>query len=88
MDILSLFAYFETSALTVQIRQLAIISQAILTMSGRVTILGISRWTSKGGRYRAIRRFFAANLPWSEMLVKFVQTHLFNSHHEHLLAGD
>lgn len=88
MDILSLFACFETSALTVQIRQLAIISQAILTMTGRVTILGISRWTSKGGSYRTIQRFFAANLPWSEMLVKFVQTHLFNSHHEHLLAGD
>ena len=27
-------------------------------MSGRVTMLGISRWAGKGGSYRTIQRFF------------------------------
>ncbi len=88
MDILSLFACFETCGLTVQIRQLAIISQAVLAMTGRVTMLSISRWTEKGGSYRTIQRFFTGKLPWAEMLVKFFQTHLFNPNHEYILVGD
>lgn len=88
MDILSLFACFETFGLTVQIRRLAIISRAILTMTGRITMLSISRWTSEGGSYRTIQRFFATRLPWAEMKVKFFKIHLFNSAHEYLVAGD
>ena len=39
MDILSLFACFQTLTATATIRQLSLISQAILTMTGRVTML-------------------------------------------------
>lgn len=88
MDILSLCACFETFVLTVQIRQLAIISQAVFSMTGRITMLSLSRWSEKGGSYRTIQRFFATSLPWARMLVSFFRTHLFNPSHEYILAGD
>lgn len=70
------------------VRQLAIIAQAMLTMTGRITMLSLSRWTEKGGSYRTIQRFFATPIDWSEMMVKFFQRHLFNREDEHILAGD
>ncbi|WP_146066688.1 transposase, partial [Candidatus Venteria ishoeyi] len=48
-------------------RQLQIISQALLTMTGRITMLGISRWTEKGGSYRTIQRFFAKKIDWCSL---------------------
>lgn len=88
MEILSLFACCSPLTADVSIRQLAIIAQAVLTMTGRVTMLGISRWTSEGGSYRTIQRFFATSLPWTAIKVKFFETHLFNPQREYILAGD
>lgn len=88
MEILTFFACFETLAPTTACRQLAIIAQAMLTMTGRITMLSISRWTQKGGRYRTINRFFATRLAWTEWLVRFFETHLFNPDQEYILAGD
>ncbi len=51
-------------------------------------MLGISRWSEKGGSYRTIQRFFATVLPWHEMFAKFFETHLFNPEHEYIVAGD
>jgi len=69
-------------------RHFSTIVLALLTMPGRITMLSISRWTEKGGSYRTIQRFFATDLPWTELLVKFFQTHLFNPRNEFILAGD
>jgi len=88
MDILTLFACFETLATPTSCRQLTVIAETILTMTGRVTMLSISRWTTKGGSYRTVQRFFATDLPWIKLLVKFFQTHLFDAKHEFILAGD
>jgi hypothetical protein len=88
MDILSLFACFEAIATSTTVRQLAVIAQAMLSMTGRITMLNISRWAGKGGSYRTVNRFFATTLDWSEMMVKFFQTHLFNFEDEYILAGD
>ena len=41
------------------IRQFNLIALALLAMTGRVTMLGISRWTGSGGSYRTVQRFFA-----------------------------
>jgi len=41
-------------------RQLHHIVVAMLAMTGRITQLGISRWTDKGGSYRTVQRFFHA----------------------------
>lgn len=82
------FACFETLATATSVRRLVIIAQAILTMTGRITMLSISRWTDKGGSYRTVYRFFASSLPWAEMLVRFFRTHLFDPTHEYIVAGD
>ncbi|WDN90224.1 hypothetical protein BuS5_03195 [Desulfosarcina sp. BuS5] len=46
-------------------RHFLIISQALLMMTGRITMLSISRWTEKGGSYRTVQRFFSKNIPLS-----------------------
>ncbi len=88
MDILSFFVCFETLSTSTTIRQLAVIAQAMLSMTGRITMLNLSRWAGKGGSYRTVNRFFATTLDWSEMMVKFFQTHLFDLEDEYILAGD
>ena len=88
MDILTLFTCCSTLTTSTIICQLAIIAQAMLTMTGGVTMLNLARWTSKGGSYRTIQRFFATRLPWTEMLVEFFRCHLFDSGEEYILGGD
>jgi putative transposase len=88
MDILTLFTCCSTLASTTSIRQMAIIAQAILTMTGRVTMLSISRWAGEGGSYHTINRFFATKLAWTSLKVKFFATHLFNPAAEYILVGD
>jgi putative transposase len=36
-------------------RQLIIVSETLLAMTGRITMLSISRWAGKGGSYRINR---------------------------------
>jgi len=88
VDNVTLFECLNPILNKITIGQLAVICQAILTMTGRITMLGISRWTEKGGSYRTIQRFFAQTVPWRQVLVKFFQTHLFAGDHEYILAGD
>src|SRR5215210_203879 len=78
--------YPEVSMTT--IRQFSHIALAILAMTGRVTMLGISRWSGDGGSYRTIQRFFATVLPWASLFWIFFRTHLFQSDDVYLLGGD
>ena len=43
-------------------QQLHRIVVAMLAMTGRITQLGIARWTDKGGSYRTVQRFFHTQL--------------------------
>jgi putative transposase len=70
------------------IRQFSQIVLAILAMTGRVTMLGISRWSGNGASYRTVQRFFATVLPWATLFWLFFRTHLFESDDVYLLAGD
>jgi len=70
------------------IRQFSTIALALLAMTGRVTMLGISRWTTKGGSYRTVQRFFATALPWASLFWLFFRSHLFDPDDVYLLAGD
>jgi putative transposase len=69
-------------------RQLHRIVLAILAMTGRITQLGISRWTDSGGSYRTIQRFFHTTRDWSKIQWLFFQHFLFRSDTVYLLAGD
>ena len=88
MDILTLFACCSPFVSTTSLGQLAVIAEAIFSMTGRVTMLGISRWAEKRGSYRNIQRFFATTFLWTALHLKFVESHLFNPSHEYILAGD
>jgi putative transposase len=69
-------------------RQLGRIALALLTMTGRVTMLGLSRWAGPGGSYRTVQRFFGATLPWASLFWLFFRAHLFAPDETYLLAGD
>lgn len=70
------------------IRHFSRIALAMLTMTGRVTMLGISRWTGDGGSYRTVQRLFATVIPWAALFWVFFRTHLFQREDVYLLAGD
>jgi len=70
------------------IRQFTRITLAMLAMTGRVTMLGISRWTGDGGSYRTVQRFFTTALPWATLFWLFFSTQLFDPDDVYLLAGD
>ena len=61
---------------------------ALLAMTGRATMLGISRWTEKGGSYRTVQRFFHTALPWTTLFWIFFKQHLFAAGATYILAGD
>ncbi|NUQ06283.1 MAG: transposase [Anaerolineae bacterium] len=61
---------------------------ALLCMTGRVTMLGLSRWTERGGSYRTIQRAFHTPLDWGMLLWTVVRTHLLARDGVYLLAGD
>ncbi len=68
--------------------QLSIVITAMLAMSGRVTMLGISRWAGKGGSYRTVQRLFASPLPWPRLFWEFFRYHCWCPEQTYLLAGD
>ena len=68
-------------------RQLQVIIQAMLTMRGRVTMLGVSRWSEKGGSYSTINRFFNSEIDWLKVNWFFVKEYLITAG-VFLLAGD
>jgi len=70
------------------IRQLTCITEAMLAISGRVTMLGLSRWTSAGGSYRTIQRFFNTKINWPLIRWLFVRHHLQEKEDTILIAGD
>lgn len=70
------------------LRQLTVIVPAVLAMTGRVTMLGISRWTDKGGSYRTVQRFFNTVINWGLLHWVLVKTHLLDPQDTYILAGD
>ncbi len=70
------------------LRQLGRIAVAMLAMTGRVTMLGLARWTGTGGSYRTVQRFFHTTLPWAALLWAFVRTQLLTPGDRYLLVGD
>jgi putative transposase len=57
-------------------------------MTGRITMLGMSRWAGKGGSYRTIQRFFATLIPWGLLFWVFFRHYLYCPGDVYLVAGD
>lgn len=62
--------------------------EAMLCMTGRVTMAGLSRWTERGGSYRTIQRFFGRQWAWGELLWAVIEAHLMKANRVWLLAAD
>ncbi|MCG6138953.1 MAG: transposase, partial [Nostoc sp. LLA-1] len=87
-DILSLLQCLLPQINATTMRQFNQIIQAMLAMSGRVTMRGISRWAGVGGSYRTMLRFFHTIIPWATLFWLFFRQHLFRANEVYLLAGD
>jgi hypothetical protein len=87
-EILTFFAGCSHLLNQTSLRHLAINAQAMLVLSGRVTIKGLSRWTQGRASYRTLQRFYAKSVPWLALSVKFFETHLFEAETEYMIGGD
>ena len=88
LEIVSLFTCFRPLLSPTTSAQFARVGFALIAMTGRVTMLGISRWAGKGGSYRTIQRFFNTVIPWGMVFSLFFKTHLLDRDGEYLIAAD
>ena len=70
------------------LRQLCCVGAAMLSMTGRVPMRGISRWTNKGGSYRPLQRFFYRPMSWLTLQWVLIRHHLLDPGDTILAAGD
>jgi putative transposase len=88
MDIVALLQCLQPHVTATTLRQCSRIALAMLVMTGRVTMLGLSRWTGKGGSYRTVQRFFATVIPWATLFWVFFRHHVYRPGDVYLLVGD
>jgi putative transposase len=70
------------------LQQLSCIVPGLLAMTGRVTMLGISRWTDEGGSYRTIQRFYQSVISWAKANWVLIRHHLLDPSDTILIGGD
>jgi IS4 transposase len=88
IDILALFQCLQPYVTATTLRQFSRIALALLVMTGRITMLGISRWAGSGGSYRTVQRFFYTVIPWAMLFWWFFREHVHRPDDAYLLAGD
>jgi putative transposase len=70
------------------LRQLGRVIEAMLSMSGRVTMRGLSRWSDTGGSYRTIQRFFTTSLHWCHLHWLLMRHQVLDADDVVLMSGD
>ena len=75
-EIIAILKVLSPSLSTNTIRHLGLIIESTLSMTGRVTMLSISKWTEKGGSYRTIQRFFKEKHQWAELRWLLIKSHI------------
>ena len=87
-EIIALFSVLIPHLSATTTRQLSQVVLALLAMTGRVTMLNISRWTGQGGSYRTVQRFFNTVIPWTTICWMFFRTYLLDRESAYILVGD
>lgn len=87
-DIVALLHNLTPYLSNTTLRQMKHVVFALLCIPDRITMLGLSRWTERGGSYRTIQRFYQSTLNWTQVHWALIQTHLLGSSGPYLLAGD
>jgi len=88
MDILACLQCLQPTVPRTTLRQCRRIALAMVVMTGRVTMLGLSRWAGPGGSYRTVQRFFATVIPWATLFWVFFRHQVYRSEDVYLLVGD
>ncbi len=70
------------------LRQMSHVIFGVLVTSGRITMLGLSRWTEKGGSYRTIQRLYHTVLPWEAIQWLFFRIRFLNPKDAYIASGD
>lgn len=87
-EILTLLQNIAPLLDSVTFRRMSQVIFGMLVINGRITMLGLSRWTGKGGSYRTIQRFYSSIHSWKTILWLFFRQCCFKSEDEHIIAGD
>lgn len=87
-EILALLQNIASLIEPTTLRQMSHVIFGMLVISGRITMLGLSRWTEKGGSYRTIQRFYHTILPWEAIQWLFFRMRFMNPKDEYIAAGD
>ena len=69
-------------------RQMSQVIFGMLVASGRITMLGLSRWTEKGGSYRTIQRLYQSAISWKVIQWLFFRKCFLKPEDEYIIAGD
>ncbi len=88
IDILALLQCLTPEMNATVMGQMERIVVAMLAMTGRVTMLGLSRWAGAGGSYRTIQRFYNTTVDWGQIHRLLNKTHLLQREAKYILAGD
>lgn len=88
IDILALIQCLTPVMTATMLRQFSRIILGLLAMTGRVTMLGIARWSERGGSYRTVQRFFNTVVDWGQVHWLLIKTYLLQQEATYLLAGD
>ena len=87
-DIMILLACLSQCVEPTPLRQRGRVIEAMLAMSGRVTMRGLSRWAGTGGSYRTIQRFFNTSLNWCHLQWLLIRQHLLDPDDIVVMSGD
>jgi hypothetical protein len=87
-DVLKLLQHAQMPVDTTTLRRLSVIVIAMFSMTGRVTMRGIARWTGKGGSYRTIQRFFNTTIDWAQATWCLLWCHALKPDEPIIVAGD
>lgn len=87
-EIIPLLICLEPHLNSTTLRQLHHLVFAMLCIPNQATMLGLSRWTEKGGSYRTLQRFYQSKMDWAQLHWQIIKAHLIESDGLYLLAGD
>ena len=87
-EIIPLLMCLEPHLSSTTLRQLRHVVFAMLCIPNRVTMLGLSRWSKKGGSYRTIQRLYHSPINWLDIHWTLLKTHVLRRDGVYLLAGD
>jgi putative transposase len=63
-------------------------TEAMMSMTGRVTMRGIARWAGAGGSDRTVQRFFNTSIRWGMLPWRVIRHHLLDQDDVIVMAGD